>query len=130
MLFKLQQPMIFRQHLHLADGDGVELCQTLRLRDSFVDENSIQVLQIGQAHELRNVGIVADVAFELRMGIAPLFGRHTKQRHIQYIGFVGIEQRNLPRRQPRRNKIFLDGICVNAVIDLGKVALDVPTELF
>ena len=64
------------------------------------------------------------------MGIAPLFGRHTKQRHIQYIGFVGIDQRNLPRRQFRRDQVFLDGICVNTVIDLGKVALDVPAKLF
>ena len=52
MFFKLQQPVILRQHLHLADGNGVELCQSLRLRHSLVDENHIQVLQIGQAHEL------------------------------------------------------------------------------
>ena len=26
---KLQQPVIFRQHLHLTDGNGVEFCQTL-----------------------------------------------------------------------------------------------------
>ena len=44
--------MILRQHFHLADGNGVELCQSLHLRDSFVDENRIQVFQIGQAHEL------------------------------------------------------------------------------
>ena len=121
--------MILRQHLHLADGNGVELCQTLRLRDSLVDEHCIQVFQIRQAHELRNVGIVTDVAFDIRMGIAPLFGRHTKQRHIQNIGFVGIDQRNLPRRQFRWNQILLDSICVNTIIDLGKVALDIPAEL-
>ena len=40
---KLQNPVILRQHLHLADGNGVELCQTLRLRDSFVDEHCIQI---------------------------------------------------------------------------------------
>ena len=49
---KLQQPVILRQHLHLTDGNGIELCQALRLRDSFVDEHCIQVLQIGQAHKL------------------------------------------------------------------------------
>ena len=49
---KLQHSVILRQHLHLADGDGVELCQSLRLWDSLVDENCIQVFQIGQAHEL------------------------------------------------------------------------------
>ena len=84
--------MILRQHLHLADGDGVELCQSLRLLDSLVDENRIQVLQIGQAHELRYIGIVADVALKIRMGVTLLFGCHTKQRHIQNIGFVGIDQ--------------------------------------
>ena len=121
--------MVFRQHLHLADGNGVELCQTLCLRDSFVDEHRIQVLQIGQAHKLRNVGIVADVAFKIRVGIAPLFGRHTKQRHIQDIGFIGIDQGNLPGRQFRWDQILLDGIRVNAIIDLGKVALDIPAKL-
>ena len=44
---KLQQPVILRQHLHLADGDGVEFCQSLRLRHSFADENCIQFFQIG-----------------------------------------------------------------------------------
>ena len=47
------------------------------------------------------------------MGITLLFGSHTKQRHVQDIGFVGIDQRNLPRRQLRRNQIFLDGIGMN-----------------
>ena len=44
---KLQYSVILRQHLHLADGDGVEFCQSLRLRHSFADENCIQVFQIG-----------------------------------------------------------------------------------
>ena len=70
---ELQQPVILRQHLHLADGDGVEFCQSLRLRHSLVDENRIQVLQVGQAYKLGNISIVTDVVFEIRMGIAPLF---------------------------------------------------------
>ena len=50
------------------------------------------------------------------MGIAPLFGRHTKQRHIQNIGFVGIDQRNLLVRQLRRNQSFLDSVRVDAIM--------------
>ena len=84
--------MILRQHFHLADGNGVELCQSLHLRDSFVDENRIQVFQVGQAHELRYIGIVADVALKILVGVTLLLGCHTKQRHIQNIGFVGIDQ--------------------------------------
>lgn len=44
--FKLQNPMILCQHLHLADGNGVEFCQPFRLRYSFIDEHSIQIFQI------------------------------------------------------------------------------------
>ena len=84
--------MILRQHLHLTDGNGIEFRQTLRLRDSFVDEHRVQILQIGQAHELRYIGIVADVAFKILVGVTLLLGCHTKQRHIQNIGFVGIDQ--------------------------------------
>ena len=61
------------------------------------------------------------------MGITPLLSGHAEQRHIQDIGFVGIDQRNLPRRQLWRNQIFLDGIGMNPIIDLGKVALDSET---
>lgn len=64
------------------------------------------------------------------MGIPPLLGRHAEQRHVQDISLVGIDQGNLTGGQFRRNQIFLDGICVNTVIDLGKVALDVPAKLF
>jgi hypothetical protein len=45
-------PVILRQDLHLADSDGVELCQTLGLRHSLVDEHRIQIFQIGQADQL------------------------------------------------------------------------------
>ena len=58
------------------------------------------------------------------MGITPLLGCHTEQRHIQNVGFIGIDQGNLPGRQFGWNQIFLDGICVNAIIILGKVMID------
>ena len=40
---ELQHSVILRQHLHLTDGNGVEFRQSLRLRDSFVDEHCIQI---------------------------------------------------------------------------------------
>lgn len=39
-------PVILRQNLHLADGDGIELCQTLGLRHSFADKYCIQVSRL------------------------------------------------------------------------------------
>lgn len=53
--------VILRQNLHLADGDGVELCQTLGLGHPFADEHCIQVFQIGQADQLRDIGISCDL---------------------------------------------------------------------
>ena len=47
--------VILRQNLHLPDSDGIELCQSLGLRYSFADEHCIQVFQIGQADQLRDI---------------------------------------------------------------------------
>ena len=58
------------------------------------------------------------------MGIPPLLGRHAEQGHVQDISLVGIDQGNLPSGQFRRDQIFLDGIRMNAIVDLGEVALD------
>ncbi len=44
--FKLQQSVILRQHLHLANSNGVELCQPFRLRYSFINEHGIQIFQV------------------------------------------------------------------------------------
>ena len=84
--------VILSQDLHLAYSDGIEFCQPFGLRHPFADEHRIQVFQIGQAHKLRDIGIVPNVTLKVRMGIAPLFGRSCQQRHIQNIGFVGIDQ--------------------------------------
>ena len=43
---KLQNPVILRQHLHLANSNGVELCQPFRLRYSFINEHGIQIFQV------------------------------------------------------------------------------------
>ena len=123
-------PVILRQNLHLADGDGIELCQTLGLRHSFADKYCIQVFQIGQADQLRDIGVVADVSFEIRMAVPPLLCSHTEEGHVQDIGFTGIHYGNLLWGKLWRNQILLDGIRMDAVVDLGQISLDVPAKLF
>ena len=59
--------VILRQNLHLADGDGIEFCQPFGLRHPLVDEHRIQVLQIGQADQLRDIGVVTDIPFQIGM---------------------------------------------------------------
>ena len=64
------------------------------------------------------------------MGIPPLLGRHAEQSHVQDISLVGIDQGYLTSRQFRRNQILFDGIRMNTIIDLGKVAFDISAKLF
>ena len=63
--------MVLRQDLHLTDGDGIKFCQPLGLRHSFADEHRIQVLQIGQTDQLRDIGIVADIPLQIGMAVPP-----------------------------------------------------------
>lgn len=76
--FKLPDPRIVRQKLHLLDSDLVQLAKPLRLRLLLLDEKRVQVFQIGKAHELRHVCVVPDIAFLARMAVALLFGGHAE----------------------------------------------------
>ena len=55
----------------MLDGDFVQLLQALRLRDSVIDHDGVDVLHVGDADELVDGGIVALVAFERRIGGLP-----------------------------------------------------------
>ena len=89
----------------------------------------VQRLQVGQAHELRDVGLIADVALAARLAITPLPGRLAEQGYVQQVGFARVDQGGLLWGDLGWNEVLLDGVGVNAVVDLGEVAADVPTEL-
>lgn len=122
--------VILSQDLHLAYSDGIEFCQPFGLRHPLIDEHRIQVLQIGQADQLRDIGVVTDIPFQIGMAVPPLLCSHTEQGHVQHIGFTGIHHGNLLCGKLRRNQVLLDSICMDAVIDLGQISLDVPAKLF
>ena len=61
------------QYGHLLDGYLVEFLETFALRHAFMYKDGIQVLHIAQTDQLVNRCVVADVAFVLRMGVAPFF---------------------------------------------------------
>ena len=64
------------------------------------------------------------------MAVAPLFGGHAEQGHVQDIRLGGVNQVYLAWSQFRRDQVLFDGVGVNPVVDLGKIAPDVPAELF
>ena len=65
--------VILSQDLHLAYSDGIEFCQPFGLRHPLIDEHRIQVLQIGQADQLRDIGVVTDIPFQIGMAVRHCF---------------------------------------------------------
>ena len=119
---------VVRQKSHLLNGDLVQLAKPLALRQLFPDEERVQVFQVGEADKLRHVGVISHIALVTRMAVPPLPGGHAKEGHVQHIRFAGIDEVGLRLVQLWRDEVGLDGIRVDAVVDAGEVAADVPTE--
>lgn len=128
-LFQAFEIVRCEQGAHLADGDFIELQEALGLGNTLADENGIKALEICEDDKLLKRRMVADVAFGIGMGIAPLPGGLSKQCDIKQIGFVGIDKRCLDLGECRRQECFFDGVGVDAVVDLGEGALEAPIEL-
>jgi hypothetical protein len=114
--------------LHLADGDLVQPLQALALRQPHVDQFGIHGFEVGQHEELLDGGMVAHVAVEFGIRFAPEFRGQPEQGDIEQIGLVGVDDRRLRRGHGRRDEAFLDGIGVDAVVELGEGAVEVPGQ--
>lgn len=62
------------------------------------------------------------------MLVPPHAGGLAEQRHVEDIGFVGIDERLGSGRYVFRNQVLLDGVGMNPVIDLGQLPVEVPAE--
>ena len=118
------------QHGHLLDCYLVEFMQAFLLGHTFVDENRVEVLHIAQANQLVDCCVVADIAFVLGMCVAPLLGCHAEQSHIEYIRFVGIDKRAMVGVNLLRDKMLLDSVRMNMVVDLCQLAFSRPSKCF
>lgn len=117
-----------QQDTHLPDGDFIELEQAFRLRHSLVEEHGVEAFEVGQHDELLEGRVVTDIALGFGMGVAPLPGRFAEECDVEEVGFVGVNQRGLAGGDGGRNQSFPDGVGVDAVINLGERALQVPIE--
>jgi hypothetical protein len=61
--FESLDSRVIDEKSHLLDCDLVQLAEAVRLRRLFLDEQGVQVLQVGEAHELGLVRMVSNVAF-------------------------------------------------------------------
>ena len=119
----------FEQGAHLGDGDAVERCEAFRLRQSLADEDGVQAFEVGEDDELFERGVVADVALGVGVGVAPLLGGLSEKGDIEEVGLAGINRGGLSLRDGRRKEGLLDGVGVDAVIDFGEGALEIPIQL-
>lgn len=78
------------QNLHLLYGDAVQADEPFPLGYALLYEHRIQALHVRQAYQFVDGSIVADVAFQVGMLVAPIQGGHSEECHVQHIGFVGI----------------------------------------
>ena len=75
----------------MLDGDFVEFLQPLRLGDTIVDHDGVDVLHVGDADELIDGGVVALIALERWVCGLPLLVRHAEKCHIQHIRFARVD---------------------------------------
>ena len=129
LLFQAFEVVRCKKGAHLADGDFIELKQALELGNTLADENGIEALEICEDDKLLKRRMVADVAFGIGMGIAPLLRGLAKEGDIEQVSFVGIDERCLSLRECRRQERLLDRVRMDAVVDLCEGALEVPIEL-
>ena len=93
------------------------------------DENGIKAFEIGEDNQLLQRSVVADVSLGVRMGIPPLFRGLAEEGDVEQVGFAGINGGGLRLGDGWRDEGFLDRVGMNAVVDLGEGALEVPIQL-
>jgi hypothetical protein len=72
--------------------------------------------------------VVADVALGIGVGVAPLFRGLAEKGDVEKIGLAGVGEAGLGLGDGGGDEGFLDGVGVDAVIDLGQGALEVPFQ--
>lgn len=116
------------KHLHLADGNFVEAFESFPLWQLHVNEFGVHALDIGQHQQLFDGGVFAHVAFKGGVGVAPLFGCLAEEGDIEQVRLGGIGDGGLGGRNRSRNQVRSDGVGVDAVVELGKGAVQVPGQ--
>ena len=96
----------------------VQPLEPLTLRQGHVNELGVHPLDVGEHEKLFDGGVIAHVAIQFRIGLAPLLGRLAKEGDIEKIGFARVGNRGLRECDLRRNEVDLDGVGVDTVVEL------------
>ena len=110
-------------------GYLIQLNKPFSLWYAIVYKHGINIFHIWEADEFVDGGIVTDITFQLRIGLAPLLGSHAKHGHVEHVSFLSINNARLRRGYFFWYQMSLDGIGMYAIIDFRKFALGSPTNL-
>ena len=116
------------ERLHLANRNRIEPFEPAALRQGHVDKLRVHSFNVGQHEQLLDGGVVAHVAFELGVGVAPLLRSLTEERDVEEVGLVGVRDGGLRGRDLGRDEMGLHRVGVDAVVELGEGAVEVPSE--
>ena len=72
-----------------------------------MDEQGVQVFQIGPADKLGYIGFVTDIPFFIRIRLSPLTGGKSEKCHVQDVRFFGVYPVDLGSVQLGRNQVSL-----------------------
>lgn len=86
------------------------------MREIFGDKDRIEILHVREANQFVHRGVVADIAFEVGMGLAPFRGGDAKKGYIEYVSFIGINTLCLLGGDFFGDKVATDGIGVDMVV--------------
>ena len=65
------------------------------MREGLGNEHGVEILQVGKADKLGDVGLVADVAAFLGGFVAPLGGGFAEEGEVEHVGFAGVNEGGL-----------------------------------
>ncbi len=93
------------------------------------NKDGVEAVEVGEDDELLQRGVVAKVALGVGMGVAPLLRGLAEEGDVEQVGFAGVNEAGLGLGDGGGNERLLDGVGMDAVVDLGEGALEVPAEL-
>lgn len=93
-----------------------------------MDELGVHAFYVGQHQQLFDRGVLAHVAVELGVGIPPLLRGLAEQGDVEQIGLGGVGNGRLSGRDDRRDQVGLDRVRVDAVVELGEGAVEIPGQ--
>ena len=90
------------------------------------NQNCVVALHIGKNQKLLYRRLIPHITFLTWMRIPPLLGSLTEQSDIQQVSLICVGKSDLVRGQCWGNQILLDGISVNAIIELRYFTVQIP----